>query len=988
MKNTVNEQVKQFTHARQVRRRFLSIVLILALVVSLVVFWQLHADGVAMANETFCGMEEHTHGEECYEQVLTCGLEESDEPDGHTHTGACYETVLTCDIPEHIHTVDCLIDETADVEEAAVWEATLPEGLTDSRADNVVAIAESQIGYTESEANFRLAEDGQTRQGYTRYGAWYGNAYGDWDAMFASFCLHYAGVDEEEFPQAAGAYAWIAELEKSGLYADAEAGDPVPGDLVFFDTDENGAADTAAIVTAVEEEGFTVVQGDSHDAVEQYTVRADDPTLVGYGLLTPEDYEAQPLMDGTGSTFPVNEIYSLSVTWTTSGTGETVYSWTRNNHVTSDNNSDQSTIDALPSGSYRVVIQFENLRSDQDLQVGQSYVLALDWPAGEGITVTPGATSGTITSSGTELATWELDPETGKITITILALTDDDSFYLGFTVTVANENEEQPPGDSQVATGNIQKDGEIDEMVDDTITYTITAVVPRYTESANSGKAYVWSVDDRMSVDTVYGGDSSNDMSDVEIVMTSSQYPGGIIVPSVENATEEDEYAYYVKVDSDKEDEIIFLNRCTCDEADCADWSDGCGNLYDDTGFCSCWLSIYNATFTITYSVDISEVIQAMEDRANTTGYTQIMNSAFLYNGGEYPVDSDSDSEYVYRPFAKSETTHPDKNTEDKGVGSYKIEIYEHDVDYSWADYIEVTDVMDNLALVYDDESESYSITVTVGDTVLTLIDEDEFSTLSPETDRGEYYSYTYTNVTEDGEVTGGTLVIKIWYPTSMDITIEYQASVISYNTSPTGDYSNFVTVGETGYTLNGSYQEGSSGQGGSGLTLSMTLTKVDADDNDVLLEGAVFEIYRHVEDDEDILVDTLTTGEDGTFTFASNDDKGYWMDRDVLYYVKEIQAPDGYIPDGTLYGFVFLRNGYEGTYPDGLDPQNVILGEPDGDQIHIEITVENTAGGPVLPSTGGSGTLPFHMAGLLMSASALYLLFITWQRKKRGLKV
>ncbi len=746
----------------------------------------------------------------------------------------------------------------------------------------------------------------------------------------------------------------------------------------------NGNLLTAAIASESDVEKASPSDAqNSFDGTQYEAVRLGRTGAVAYTTTASDldlDKAISLLMNGTDSTFPVNTIYKLSITWETSGTHETVYSWTRDNHVTSENNSDQSTIDALVSGSYYVYISFEDLHSDQDLEVGKSYVLALDWPTGEGITVTPGATSGTITSNETEIATWELDPDTGEITITILALTDETRFYLWFSATIIDENEPEPDGDNWIADGNIQKNGEIDELVDDTITYTITAVVPRYTESANGGKAYEWSIDDAMSSRGSYGGDYNNDMSDVEIVLTSTQYPNGIIIPSVENATDEDEYAFYVKVDSDKKDEIIFLNRCSCENTNCADWSDGCGNLYDDTGFCSCWLSVYNATFTITYSVDISEIIQGMED-ANTSSSTRITNDVTLYNGPDSLVDIDDDLQYIYRPFTKSETTNPDRNTENKGVGSYKIEISEHDVDYSWADDIEVTDVMDNLALVKD------SLTVTVGDTVLTLIDEEEAAKLDKDSNHDKYYSYTYTDVTEDGEMTGGTLVIKIWYPTNQNITIEYQASVISYNTSPTGDYSNSVTVAGTGYTLKGSYEEGSSGQGGSGLTLSMTLTKVDADDNDVLLEGAVFEIYRHVEDDDDILVDTLTTGEDGTFTFESNDDKGYWMDRDVLYYVKEIEAPDGYTPDTTLYGFVFLRNGYEGTYPDGLDPQNVILGEPDGDQIHIEITVENTSSTVKLPKTGGSGTLPFRMAGLLMSTSALYLLFITWLRKKRSLE-
>jgi hypothetical protein len=31
-------------------------------------------------------------------------------------------------------------------------------------------------------------------KGITRYGQWYGDAYGDWCAMFVSFCMNNAGI--------------------------------------------------------------------------------------------------------------------------------------------------------------------------------------------------------------------------------------------------------------------------------------------------------------------------------------------------------------------------------------------------------------------------------------------------------------------------------------------------------------------------------------------------------------------------------------------------------------------------------------------------------------------------------------------------------------------------------------------------------------------------------------------------------------------------
>ncbi|MCD7752896.1 MAG: leucine-rich repeat protein [Lachnospiraceae bacterium] len=215
------------------------------------------------------------------------------ESSTHVHTAACYQKVLVCTLEEHTHTVECLSDVTADVETAEDWEATLPSELSDDWAEAVVAVAQSQFGYTESIANFTLADDGETHQGYTRYGAWAGNAYGDWNAMFASFCLHYAGISTEDFPESTGAYAWTVKLQELGLYADAASYTPVSGDLVFFDTDEDGKIDRVGIVISVIEEPaqLTVIEGDyaadadTADAVCANQYALNDACLIGFGTV-------------------------------------------------------------------------------------------------------------------------------------------------------------------------------------------------------------------------------------------------------------------------------------------------------------------------------------------------------------------------------------------------------------------------------------------------------------------------------------------------------------------------------------------------------------------------------------------------------------------------------------------------------------------------------------------------------------------------------
>lgn len=236
-----------------------------------------------------CGLEEtagHTHGEECYSEttVLTCELEAEE----HAHTEACYENQLTCELEEHTHSLACYSDPTADVETAANWEATLPDELTGVYAQDVLAVAESQLGYTESIRNYIVSESGEM-QGYTRYGEWYGNPHGDWCAMFASFCLHYAGV--EDFPLEASCSKWVADLTEKELYREAGAYEPQPGDLVFFNQDEDEAVDHVGIVVEmIPADGETpaklrTIEGNSGNTVKYNKYTLDDDSIMGYSRL-------------------------------------------------------------------------------------------------------------------------------------------------------------------------------------------------------------------------------------------------------------------------------------------------------------------------------------------------------------------------------------------------------------------------------------------------------------------------------------------------------------------------------------------------------------------------------------------------------------------------------------------------------------------------------------------------------------------------------
>jgi LPXTG-motif cell wall-anchored protein len=183
-------------------------------------------------------------------------------------------------------------DDTADVETSETWEKTLPTDLTDDWKANLVKVAQSQIGYKESTKNYRLSEDKTSHLGYTRYGDWYGNKYGEWSSMFASFCLSYAKV--EGISTNSGAEAWIVSLESEGLYREVSEYEPVLGDLVFLDNDGDSLADHVGIVTAVTTDEnnklstLKLIVGDSDDEVKEVTYEVSDSAIVGYAV-TPQN---------------------------------------------------------------------------------------------------------------------------------------------------------------------------------------------------------------------------------------------------------------------------------------------------------------------------------------------------------------------------------------------------------------------------------------------------------------------------------------------------------------------------------------------------------------------------------------------------------------------------------------------------------------------------------------------------------------------------
>ncbi len=269
---------------RSKSKRIMLLFFVFAAVAVTAVFWWLKLTGVTLTSEAMCNIEEHIHNEECYltEELCTYANNSEATEETHTHGDGCYINKLICTKTEHTHSSECFPDITADTEIAEDWENSFSSVvLTDNISENLINIARTQVGYKESEENYQFNSDG-TKNGYTRYGEWYGNPYGNWDAMFVSFCLNFSGAKNTDEFISSSAVTMQKKWEEHNLYTDDSSYIPDQGDIAFIDTDNDTVADSAAIILSCEKEALTLILGDSNDSVEIQTIEKNK--ISGYGL--------------------------------------------------------------------------------------------------------------------------------------------------------------------------------------------------------------------------------------------------------------------------------------------------------------------------------------------------------------------------------------------------------------------------------------------------------------------------------------------------------------------------------------------------------------------------------------------------------------------------------------------------------------------------------------------------------------------------------
>ena len=344
MKNTLLHQAAKFKLQNRKHKRWQKAVSILACIVVFCTVYALILPALTAEGTPHCGIEEHTHTDECYENRLICGKEEGEG--AHTHTDECYtqEQTLICGLEEgegaHTHTEECYDEEgnlicgleeneghqhteecyqtedilTCDQEEseghqhtAECYEQILACGkeehthslacYSDPNADVEDADTwQNSVSSVSLTGNWGsdLAAIAQTQIGYRESTSNYNVAedgatmngytrYGAWAGD------PYRDNWSAQFTDFCLSYAGIpssAMVQPSDCWEWApvskEGYTPNTGDLIILDGNQDGTPDHAGIVLNANDTQVTTVIGDSDKEVKQNTYNLDNAIIVGY----------------------------------------------------------------------------------------------------------------------------------------------------------------------------------------------------------------------------------------------------------------------------------------------------------------------------------------------------------------------------------------------------------------------------------------------------------------------------------------------------------------------------------------------------------------------------------------------------------------------------------------------------------------------------------------------------------------------------------
>lgn len=128
---------------------------------------------------------------------------------------------------------------------------------------DLIAVAKTQIGYTELSTStgkpLGTTQDG----GYTKYGAWFGAPTIAWCAYFVSWCSNQAGISTSVIPRMGNCEAITNWYKNKGRYLYASEAAPRVGDLIMYNWAGGRVAEHIGIITGVSGNYIYTIEGNT-----------------------------------------------------------------------------------------------------------------------------------------------------------------------------------------------------------------------------------------------------------------------------------------------------------------------------------------------------------------------------------------------------------------------------------------------------------------------------------------------------------------------------------------------------------------------------------------------------------------------------------------------------------------------------------------------------------------------------------------------------
>lgn len=134
---------------------------------------------------------------------------------------------------------------------------------TGKNLEDFIAVAKTQIGYTELSTSTGKPLNKTQDNGFTKYGLWFGAPTVAWCAYFVAWCANQAGISTSVIPRIGNCESMTNWYKNRGRYLYASEAAPRVGDLIMYNWGGGKIAEHIGIVTGVSGNYIYTIEGNT-----------------------------------------------------------------------------------------------------------------------------------------------------------------------------------------------------------------------------------------------------------------------------------------------------------------------------------------------------------------------------------------------------------------------------------------------------------------------------------------------------------------------------------------------------------------------------------------------------------------------------------------------------------------------------------------------------------------------------------------------------